>query len=103
MKVAALILLSLAIISGLFALKLQKAADSEKRYYQAWNDVERLLPPKNASPEISKAWAELSIREKELYVQRGLGRGVAWMTLVLSALSLISVYLIKTKHPQQNA
>ena len=99
----AIILLTLAIISGSFALKLQKAYAQEKRYYEAWRDVERLLPPQHASPEFNSAWAQLRLRDKELNVRRGLGRGVTWITLGFTALALIACCTIKTEHPHRPA
>ncbi|ATC64386.1 hypothetical protein CMV30_10695 [Nibricoccus aquaticus] len=100
MKLAAIIFLTLSILCTLFGLKLQKAADQEKRYYQAQQDAERLISPQSASPEIKKAWADLRISDKELNVQRGLGRGVAWIATSLSVLSFIFILLIK-KAPRQ--
>jgi hypothetical protein len=95
MKLTAIILLTISILSALYGLKLQKASHQEQRYYQAQREAERIISPQTASPEIKKAWANLRIADKELNVQRGLGRGVAWFSTSLSALSLIFLILIK--------
>jgi hypothetical protein len=101
MKVTAITLLTLSILCALFGLKLQKAASQEKAYYQAQHDMERLIVPQAESLEVKKAWANLRSKDKELNVTRGVGRGVAWISTSLSALSLIAILMIKKAPPSQ--
>jgi hypothetical protein len=107
MRTAIIVCLSLSILASLGGLLLLRSAGTERRYHQAQREVQRAIA-ESEDERFKRAASVAQTFEKTLYVNRGLGRGLVWISAGASVLALAVVLLQQRKEgpihsPQRNA
>jgi len=99
----AIIICSLgAAAAAMLSMKLSWPEEAQQRYYRAHNEVEQIAFRKDGTEELQKAVGLERAAEKELFVDRDLGRRMLWISVGFSgAAFVLSLLALKRKSPNQ--
>jgi hypothetical protein len=87
-----------AAASTAIGLKLGWPDDAQQRYYRAHNEVERIAFGKDGTQELRSAVTHERSAEKELYIDRDLGRRMIFVSAGFSGAILVLSVLAMNKN-----
>ena len=103
MKPAIIICSMGAMAAAALTLKLGWPDEAQQRYYRAHNEVEQIAFRKDGTEELQKAVTHERAAEKELFVDRDLGRRMLWVSAGFSgAAFVLSLLVLKKKEGPTN-
>ncbi len=81
----------------MLSMKLGWPEEAQRRYYRAHNEVERIAFRKDGTEELQKAVTNERVAEKELFVDRDLGRRMLWVSVGFSGAAFVLGLLALTR------
>ena len=100
---AAIVICSLgAAAAAMLSMKLGWPEEAQQRYYRAHNEVEQIAFRRDGTEELQRAVTHERVAEKELFVDRDLGRRALWVSVGFSGAAFaMSLLALKRKEPIQ--